>query len=244
MTQRPPKGHEEQREPPCRPVFDEVADEEPGPGHQRDGARHASKVEHDDERQIRQRGDVAEDDPEQKEVGRRAGLSRVAVLPGPQPLPALAHLGEVGGRVVPQVEEADEDLPVALDGVRVDVGNGGQDRKGEPDDQRKPPLGQRGLHLPTAGGGGGAERCRRGRSPTEVLDGLHLDMLSRRTVHRARRISPCDTFDAPAMRSSNRMGTSTTGYPRRIVRCTISIWNEYPCETTSSSLMPDNRSRV
>src|SRR2546421_209395 len=40
---------------------------------------------------------------------------------------------------------------------------------------------------------------------------LHRPILKRRTVQRARLISPCETFDAPAIRSSKRIGTSTTG---------------------------------
>ena len=53
--------------------------------------------------------------------------------------------------------------------------------------------------------------------PTLPMEGqahggfFHLPRLRRSTVHNARRTSPRDTFDAPATRSSKRIGTSTIG---------------------------------
>src|SRR6266852_6375184 len=43
------------------------------------------------------------------------------------------------------------------------------------------------------------------------LGDLHLFCPRRSTVHNARRISPCETFEAPAIRSSKVIGTSNTG---------------------------------
>src|SRR2546422_1036235 len=107
-TKTQAEREKEKREDARRAVLDEVTDEEPRTRHQRESSQDPRQVKRQDQRQVRDRRQVTEDDPEHEEVGRRA-------------------------------------------------------------------------------------------------------LLSRRTVQRARRISPCETLEAPAIRSSKRIGTSTTG---------------------------------
>ena len=135
-----PKGQEEKGEATGGPVFDEVGDEEPPRRHEGEGAGDTGEVEDDDQRQPRQRRKVAEPDPEQEQVGGPARLGRVAVLPGPGALPALPHLGDVRGGVVPEVEEADEDVARGLGRVGVGVGDGGDDGEGEADEEWQAPV--------------------------------------------------------------------------------------------------------
>src|SRR6266568_557438 len=167
---------------------------------------------------------MPEQDPEHEYVCRGAGLGRVPVLPRPRPLPALAHLGEVRVGVVPQVEEAHEHLAMGLDGVRIQVGHCCDDRQHEPGGHRQVPLPRPASSSLSLNRGSRAYR-------------FHRPSLSRSTVQSARRTSPRETLEAPATRSSKRMGTSRTEYPSRRARQTISIWNEYPCDTTASSPM-------
>ena len=44
-----------------------------------------------------------------------------------------------------------------------------------------------------------------------------------------------ESFDSPAVRSRNTIGTSTTRAPRRVARWSISSWNAKPCAPTVSS---------
>src|SRR5437899_12795193 len=60
------EGEEKQGEAARRAVLDEVGDEEPGAGHEGERARHAGEMEDDDQRQMGQRREVAEQDPEHK----------------------------------------------------------------------------------------------------------------------------------------------------------------------------------
>jgi hypothetical protein len=118
-----PDRAEEESEESRRAVLDEVGDEGPRRGHQRESGRHPGQVEDEDQGQVQQRCEVAEDEPEHEEVRGRALFGGVAVVPGPGTFPALAHLRQVSVRVVAQVEEAHEDLAVGLHGVRVQVGH-------------------------------------------------------------------------------------------------------------------------
>ena len=209
QTQAESERHEEEREDARRPVLDEVADEDPSARHQGKRASHPGQMKHENQGHVRDRRQVAEDDPEHEQVGRRARLGRVPVLPRPQSLPPLAHFGQVCRGVVPEVEKADEDMARGLAGVCVDVRDRGDHGEDESHDQGEAPLGeplspvgpplrsfQR--HLPTWWGG-------------DFFNCFHLAKLNRSTVHRARPISPWETLEAPATRSSKRIGTSTTG---------------------------------
>ena len=199
---------EEEREKPRPAVRDEVGDECPRRGRQGEGRRHPGQMEDDDQRQVQQRGDVAEAEPEHEQVGGGARLGRVPVVPRPRAFPALPHLGQVGVRVVSQVEEAHEDLAVRLHHIGVQVGQRCDDGNGEAREQRNLPAGR---------------RKRRRAVSHPLYFPVHRRSRSRRTVQRARRTSPCETFEAPATRSSNRIGVSTTRYPSRRARYTISI---------------------
>src|SRR5581483_1048640 len=105
------------------------------------GERGADPRELEDghERQMRDRRDVAENDPEHEEVGGGAGLGGVAVGPSPLPLPPLAHLREVGVRVVAEIEEAHEDLAVGLRQVAIQIRKSRDDRERQPGEQRDGP---------------------------------------------------------------------------------------------------------
>src|SRR3989442_4518115 len=109
-TKTQAEREKEKREDARRAVLDEVTDEEPRTRHQRESSQDPRQVKHQDQRQVRDRRQVTEDDPEHEEVGRRARLGRILVLPGPRALPTLAPLGRVGPCAVPGIEEADEGI--------------------------------------------------------------------------------------------------------------------------------------
>ena len=134
------KGAEEERKPPGGPVFEEVADHQPHRRHQGERPCHPGEMEDDEQGQVQDRPDVPKQNPEHEQVRDRARLRRVAVLPRPSSLPPLAHLGEVGVGVVSQIEEAHEDVARRLDGVRVEVRDGGDGGKGEAGDQGDAPV--------------------------------------------------------------------------------------------------------
>ena len=188
----------EESEEPRGAVGDEVVDECPDRCHQREGGRHHRQVEHHYQRQIEQRGNVPQGEPEHEQIGGRARLGGVSVGPRPCSLPSLPHLGEVCVRVIAQVEEAHEHLAVGLHCVGIEVRNRGDDCDGQPREEGHPPV---------------TQRCGRAVAGPLYLLRVHRLTLSRKTVSSARRTSPCDTFEAPATRSSNRIGVSTTRYP-------------------------------
>ena len=199
---------EEKGEQPRRSVRDEVIHECPDRRHQRESRCHPGQVEDDDQGQVKKGGEVAERDPEQEEVGGWARLRGVPVVPRPCALPALPHLGEVCVGVVPQVKEAHEHLVVRLDRVGVQVRNTRDDREYEAGQERHAPLSE--------------GKARTVAGPIYLLC-VHRLKLKRKTVNNALRTSPCETFEAPATRSSKRIGVSTTWYPSRRARYTISI---------------------
>ena len=188
---------EEEGEQPGAAVLDEVRDAQPGGGHERDGGGHPRQVEDDDQGQAGDRSDVAQQQPEHEQVCGGALLGRVAVLPRPRAFEALTHLGEVGVGVVAQVEEAQEHLAMRLSQVAVHVRRGGHERQEEPGRDGKRPFAEALSHR--ARGRGHRAAYRR-----------HRPRLKRSTVKSARRTSFSETLEAPATRSSNLMGTSTT----------------------------------
>ena len=201
--------HEEEGELPRRTVLDEVADHGPGRRHQSECRRHPGEMEDHDQRQVEQRGEMPEDDPEHEEVGGRARLRGVPVLPGPRAFPALAHLGEVRVGVVAEIKEAHEDVAGRLDGVGIEVGHRRDDREREAREQGKAPVLPGSPPVPAPHPALRAAFPATGDVTCHCLD--HRARLKRNTVHRARLTSPRETFDAPATRSSKRIGTSTIG---------------------------------
>ncbi len=208
-----PDRAEEEREEAGRAVLDEVREEGPRRSHQGKRRGHPGEVEDEDEWQIEERRNVAERYPEHEEVDGGARLGRVAVVPRPRAFPALAHLGQVCVGVVAEVEKAHEHLAVGLHRIRIEVGQRGNHCERESREHRDFPVAPRPLlAVPNP--------LRFYPCHAHLFLALPRYRARRRrtTVQSALLTSPRETFDAPATRSSNLIGVSTTRYPFRRAR--------------------------
>ena len=106
--------------------------------HEGDGAGDPRQVIGGDHRQVQQRGQVTEQQVEAKKEDAPMRLTGVRVVPEPRPIRAFAHLGQIGGGVVGDEEEAGEMMARRGPEVGEQIGeerHGGDHHR---EDQREP----------------------------------------------------------------------------------------------------------